>query len=80
MKITVKLFGKPIDLDIEPENTISDVKAKIKQRENINVEVQRLVYCRKPLDDDSRTLDQYRIAPNTTIYLMLRLHVNTRKY
>jgi hypothetical protein len=76
MKITVKLFGKPIDLELEPDCTIKDVKKKIKEKENINVELQRLVYQHKPLDHDERTIKEYKIKHDSILYLMLRLFIN----
>jgi ubiquitin C len=75
MRIQVKLFGKPMVFDVDSSETIRDLKHRIMQKENISIRVQRLIYCRRPLDDESRTINEYRIAPDSTIYLMLRLHV-----
>lgn len=76
MKLTVKLFGSPIPIEIEDHETIMDIKNKIKAAKNIETDIQRLVYLREPLDDDSKTLKECKIENGATLYLMLRLFVN----
>jgi hypothetical protein len=76
MKITVKLFGKPIPIECEPTETIGDLKGKIKSHEKIEVEQQRFVCLKKPLDDDTRTLRECGVGNNAVVYLMVRLFVN----
>jgi hypothetical protein len=76
MKITVKLFSAPIQLDVEENETIIDIKNKIKLAKNIDTDIQRLVFLREPLDDDSKTLKDCKIENGATLYLMLRLFVN----
>lgn len=75
MKITVKLFSKPIELEVNPSNTIFDVKSMIQKAENIEIDHQRLVYLKKPLEDDGKTLFDYKIKDNAVMYLMIRLFV-----
>lgn len=75
MKITVKLFSKPIELEVDQNNTIYDVKSMIQKTEKINIDYQRLVYLKKPLEDDSKTLHDYKIKDNAVMYLMIRLFV-----
>jgi hypothetical protein len=77
MRVVVKLFDKPIELEVEPQDTIGDVKSKIKEKENIDVEMQRIVYNKKPLDADYKTLDECKIKPNSVLKLMLRLFINS---
>ena len=76
MKIIVKLFGKPFAiLEFQPEQTIKDIKTEIKRTKNIDIEQQRLIFLREPLDFDFKTLQESGIKDGSTIYLMLRLFV-----
>jgi hypothetical protein len=75
MKITIKLFSRPIILELVETNTINDIKIMLKQLENIEMEQQRLVYKREPLDEEFKTLKECGINDGSVIYLMLRLFV-----
>ena len=80
MKILVKLFGKPLaNLDMKPCDTIRDIKVKINDLEKIDIEQQRIVYMREPLDFDYKTLDECKITDGAIVYLMLRLFVKKDK-
>ncbi len=69
------MFSRPIILDLEPTQTINDIKLKLKELENIELEQQRLVYLKEPLDEESKTIEDYNIKNNAVIYLMVRLFV-----
>ena len=73
MQIIIKtITGKTINLDVEPADTIKDVKAKIQGEVNTPTDRQVLVNDKWVLSDN-RTLSSYNIKCGFTLYYVKKI-------
>ena len=66
------LTGKEFTVDVDPEDTVEDLKDRIQNKDCTPPYQQRLVYNGKQLED-GRTLKDYNIQAGAKIHLVLRL-------
>ena len=66
------LTGKTSEFHCQSSDTVESLKAKVKWKESIPVDQQRLIFNGQTLEDDSR-LFEHSIRDGSTIHLVLRL-------
>ena len=66
------LTGKTLVLKLKPSDTIEEVKAKIQDEEGVPIDLNRLIYNGKQLEDN-RTIKEYEIPKESTLHMVLRL-------
>lgn len=66
------LTGKTITCEVSFNSTVAMLKESIQEKEGILTDQQRLIYSGNQIED-GRTLSDYGIGREATIYLVLRL-------
>ena len=71
MQIFVKIpTGKTITLDVDPSDTLANLKAKIQDKEALAPETQQLIFNNQMRLDNDKSLTDYSIQPKSTLYLL----------
>jgi len=78
------LTGKTITLDVRPEDLVIDVKHKIRDKEGIPVDAQRLIFHGAQLEDEL-PISRYNIKRESVLHLIVRLrggmhHVSSARH
>ena len=72
MQIFVKTpTRKTITLEVEPSDTIETITFKILDKEGIPIELQKLIFAGKQLNND-KTLADYNISRESTLELIVK--------
>ncbi|CZR50290.1 probable ubiquitin-like protein ubl1 [Phialocephala subalpina] len=66
------LTGKEIELDIEPDYRVSQIKEKVEEKEGIPPVQQRLIFGGKQMSDE-KTATDYNLEGGATLHLVLAL-------
>ncbi|GIX63588.1 ubiquitin family protein [Babesia caballi] len=73
MRVQVQtMMGQKLEVDVEPNETVLDLKKKLSKKQKLPVDQQRIIFEGKMLQDN-KTLAEYNIKNNSVIHMVLRL-------
>ncbi|KAF5391866.1 hypothetical protein D9757_001837 [Collybiopsis confluens] len=73
MIIKVKtLTGKEIELDIDPDDTITKIKERVEEQSGVPPQQQRLIFSGRQMADE-KTAKELTIAAGSVLHLVLAL-------
>ena len=67
------LTGKTIQIDVNKNDFVEDLKQSIEDKEGVLVTQQRLMHCTNGQMEDGHNLSEYNIKEDDVIYLVIRL-------
>jgi hypothetical protein len=72
MRISVRTFeGRTIDLEVQSNDSIQNVKKKVQSQAGIRTDLQRLMFANQSLEN-SRLLSSYGVGDDSVLHLVLR--------
>ena len=73
MQVFVKtVSGRTLSLQVESGETVESVKHLLQERENVDVDHQRLLFAGKELED-ANTLESYNISGDATLEMLFKI-------
>jgi ubiquitin len=73
MQLKIKnLAGKTLTIDVEPTDTIENIKKRVEEKEGIPPSQQRLIFAGRAMAD-ARTVQDYGLKAGNTLHLVLSL-------
>ena len=78
MQILIQSRKKSFVLEVSPSDTVEKVKNKIKEKENIPINHQNLIFKDTILNND-KTLSDYNINNKDVIQLVIRILANMKE-
>lgn len=74
MQVFIKdIQDKTLLIVVNKNDTVGTLKTKIRDRNGIPENEQRLIYMAKQLNDLNKTIQDYEIKENSTIHLLMRM-------
>ena len=71
MQIFVKtITGKALTMDVSETDTLGALKKKVYDKMGIPVDQQKILYTGQTLNDDKKTMKDYSIAKESTVFLV----------